>query len=266
MSKSARMFRFYHTAARMSARANLQYRGQHMINNIGSAVFGFIFIAIWRSVASGGVTHNGYDAATLTQYIVLCQCLMWITLFDQSGIQLARRVRDGSIGADLLRPVGFMGLQLAGMYGKRLYNFVFRSLTLAGIFWLTVGLLPPASANLWLLVPGWLLAMHSGIIITYLIGLVGFWTVEANWMYLAAQSLTFMLGGASIPLDFMPAALRSVALASPFPCLAYYPATLYLGTGGVRELISLALWAVGLTALAALLTWRARRRAEVVGG
>ncbi len=257
--------RFLGTAIRMSFRRNLQYRGQHMINNVASAIFGFIYIAIWQAVTRGGTGQPGYGAETLTRYIIVCQCMLWNTTFDRAGLELARKVRDGTIGSDLIRPVGFMALQMSQFYGGKLYGFLFRSLAVAGVFALTVGMPLPAG-QLLVVVAALALAMHIGTLMTYFVGLAGFWTVETSWLYLIAQTATLMLGGASVPLDFLPAGMQVFARLTPFPCMAYYPSALYLGLTGPATLLTMAGWAAGLTLLAGYLTTRARRRAEVVGG
>lgn len=249
----------------MSFRRNLQYRGQHMINNVASAIFGFIYMAIWQSVAHGGTGQPGYDALTLVQYIMINQCFLWLTTFDRFGVLLAGRVRDGTIGSDLMRPVSFMVLQVGQIYGGKLYNFFFRTLALAAIFAVTVGM-PLPSGRLLLVVAATVLATHIGSIFQYFVGLAGFWTVETNWLYLLFQTMTLLLGGPSVPLDFLPDPIAVIARALPFACLGYYPASIYLGLLGGRALAIMFGWAVVLTALAAHVTRRARRRAEVVGG
>jgi ABC-2 type transport system permease protein len=203
----------------------------------------------------------------MTLYIAACQCVLWITTFDHSGLEIARRVRDGSIASELLRPVGFAWLQLSQILGLKAYNFVFRSLVLALIFRLTVGFGPPAGWTAGLLsAAAWVLAAYTGALMVYFVGLAGFWTTEPSWMYLLLQSLAIFLGGASIPLTLLPGALAPVALASPFACMAYYPAAIYLGWMGARGLIPMVFWPAALTALALRLTAAARRRLEVVGG
>lgn len=258
---------FFLTAMRLSARSNLQYRGHHLINNVASAIFGFIYIAIWAAVAAGRTLDGVYDTALLTNYVVVNQCLLWLTTFDRSGIKLARRVRDGSIGIDLMRPVGLMRLHLAQNYGGRLYNLFFRSAVLALIYALAGGFPVPSDPARWpliLLAVG--LATHIGTVMTYLIGLSGFWTVETSWLYLGFMTMSLFFGGASIPLDLLPAGLGRLALATPFACMGYYPSAIYLGIRGPLGLIPMVGWAVAVTALAAYLTRAARRRADVVGG
>lgn len=258
---------FLVTAWRMSFRRNLQYRGQHMVNNVASAIFGFIYIALWRAVMAGRPEGGQFTAQSLTLYIATCQCLLWITTFDHSGLQIARRVRDGTIASELLRPVGFAPLQLSQIMGHKSYNFVFRSLVLAAIFRLTVGFSVPASWGAWALsAAAWILACYTGALMTYFVGLAGFWTTEPSWMYLLLQSLALFLGGASIPMNLLPGLLQSIARLTPFPCMAYYPAAIHLGWAGVEALVPLVVWPVVLTALAAGLTDLARRRLEVAGG
>jgi len=260
-----RSLRFVVAAVRMSFRRNLQYRGQHMINNVASAIFGFIYIAIWRGVAHGETGEPGYTSLVLTQYIMVNQCLLWLTTFDRFGVLLARRIRDGTIGADLLRPVDFMVLQMGQIYGGKLYNFFFRSLALAAIFALAMGM-PLPVGQLPLVILAVFLATHIGSTLMYFVGLAGFWTVETSWLYLIFQTMTILLGGPSVPLDFLPAGVELVSRVLPFACLGYYPSSIYLGLSGLDSLAVMATWAVVLTVLAGYATRRARRRAEVVGG
>lgn len=262
---AVRSARFFVAAVRMSFRRNLQYRGQHMINNVASAIFGFIYIAIWQAATRGWPGDSVYSSEVLAQYVMVNQCVLWLTTFDRFGVQLAGRVRDGTIGSDLLRPVNFMVLQMGQIYGGKLYNFFFRSLALAAIFGLAVGM-PWPTGRLLLVVLALLLATHIGSVLMYFVGLAGFWTVEASWLYLLFQTMTLLLGGPSIPLDFLPAGVSVIARAMPFACLGYYPAAVYLGLGGAGHLAIMAGWAVALTVLAAYVTVRARQRAEVVGG
>lgn len=257
--------RFVVAAIRMSFRRNLQYRGQHMINNVASAIFGFIYMAIWRSVAQAGTGEPGYTALSLVQYIMVNQCLMWLTTFDRYGVLLAGRVRDGTIGSDLMRPVGFMALQMGQIYGGKLYNFFFRTLALVAIFALAVGMQPPAG-SIPLVVAAIITATHIGSLMVYFVGLAGFWTVETGWLYILFQTMTILIGGPSVPLDFMPAAVATVARVLPFACIGYYPSSIYMGLLGGEALLIMVVWAVILTLVAINVTRRARRRAEVVGG
>lgn len=258
---------FYVAAWRMSFRRNLQYRGQHMVNNAASAVFGFIYIALWQAVIAGRTADGKFTSSSMALYIATCQALLWVTTFDHSGLHIARRVRDGTIASELLRPVSFAWLQLSQIIGVKSYNFVFRSAVMAAIFWLAVGFrLPTTVEGLALAAAAWIIAGYLGALMTYFVGLAGFWTTEPSWMYLTLQSLAIFLGGASIPLELLPGPVAAVARITPFPCLAYYPAVVHLGWSGGSTLRVMAFWAVALTVLALRLTAAARRRLEVVGG
>jgi len=45
--------RLHLLAARNGYRRGLQYRAAHMVNNLASAVFGFVYIAVWRAALAG---------------------------------------------------------------------------------------------------------------------------------------------------------------------------------------------------------------------
>lgn len=244
-----------------------------MINNAASAIFGFIYIALWYSVAGGGAGGEGGAApgvdapVVLAHYIAVNQSLLWVTTFDSSGMEIAARVRDGSIGTELMRPVSFFWTQVSRIYGIRAYNFVFRSLVLAAVFRVAVGLGPPEGLpRIAATALAWVMAAHIGAMLTYFIGLAGFWTTDVGWMYLALQMANLFLGGASVPLHYMPPALAAVAKLTPFACVAYLPTSLYLGWAGPEVLVPMLFWSLALPLTASAVTRRARRRVEVAGG
>ena len=95
---------------------------------------------------------------------------------------------------------------------------------------------------------------------------LAFWLRETGATWFLYQKFVFMIGGMLLPLEVLPNWLRHVALATPFPSMAYAPAR--LGSGHVEPslLAVQGAWLAGLCVAATLLFRAGERRLEVVGG
>ncbi len=253
----------YVLAARAAVRRELQYRWAHMVNNLGSAVFGFVYIAAWRAVL-GRQSLSGVDAAFMTRYMVVSQVFLWLTTFMTFGLGIPEGMRTGSVAADLARPVDFFGLYAAREAGALAYGLLYRCLPMAVLFALTVGFPLPGSWPLGL--AGVALGAYVGLCLNYLAGLAAFWTVQARWAWGLRQTLTLVLGGIAVPPAVYPGWLQGVVAWSPFRACGAIPTLIWLGRAGAGDLAAAAGWAAALTLLARALTGAARRRVEVQGG
>lgn len=69
---------------------NLQYKVAHLINNAASAIFGFVFIAIWTGVLQGKEQNSPYGVLDMTYYIAAVQCILWVSGFFNCGTQYSK--------------------------------------------------------------------------------------------------------------------------------------------------------------------------------
>jgi len=255
----------YLTAFRKAYRLNLQYRAAHMINNFGSALFGYVYIAIWQA-ATAEKSIGPYDASTMTHYIAFAQALLWITTFLRPALGIRDAVRTGTISLEMMRPVNFFAYVIGREAGHAYYNLWFRSAVLVAIFSFTVGMHVPETATLPVLIPSVLLAAYNGLCLAYLVGIAALWTYEVRWAYWLLHSLIFSIGGTAVPVDVLPSPLGQVTAWLPFACLIHHPTRVYLSLAGAEALLPPALWAVLLTGLGLILTRAGRRNMEVQGG
>jgi ABC-2 type transport system permease protein len=246
---------------------NLQYSASHLlINTVASAVFGVIYIYLWRSVTpvSG---FGDYTPLLITYYISFSQTTMWFTQF---GIRVHVRIRDavrsGDVATQLARPIHFFSYHMASEYGSMVYGLIFRGLPV-GLMLSIFGYYLPRNPATW----GWTLlslALGAYIAIThlYLVGMTAFWTTEIRSVFSIVSTLNLTLGGASMPLEVLPKPLCTLARWSPFACLTFNPARIWLELSGPELVIPAITWAVVLTVFAQWVTGKARAKLEVQGG
>ena len=132
----------YVLLAKKAFRRNLQYRAAHMANNVGSMIFGLIYIAIWQAAARGGEA-GPYNAQTLAWWVAFNQVMLWVAVFLPHGLGIPEMVRTGAVSLEMLRPLDFHLLVISRELGTVWYNLWFRTLPLAIVFAFAIGVYVP---------------------------------------------------------------------------------------------------------------------------
>lgn len=246
---------------------NVAYKWSHMINNLASAVFGFIYIALWQAVAPETSATDPYTRSSLTDMMVLAQSFAWITMFLPMGLGIQASIRTGAIALEMARPLPYFPMVLAREAGNLAYQGLYRSVPLALLFAVTVGWPMPGSAGALLLtIPSLLLAAYIALCLVYTVGMSSLWTTEIRWSHWLYYSFTSMLSGGWVPADMLPGWLGKVVPYLPFASQVFYPMRIYLGWDGAGALLIQGFWAAALTLWCWWLTSRALQRVVVQGG
>jgi ABC-type uncharacterized transport system permease subunit len=114
-----------------------------------------------------------------------------------------------------------------------------------------------------------ILAFCVAQLITLLMSLTSFWTLEVGGLSMTFEAVRSFLSGAIVPLWFMPGWLSTAAAALPFQAATYTPLAVYFGRppGGLATALAVqALWVLVLGALCAWVWSRAKHRVVVQGG
>ena len=230
----------------------------------------FLLRSVWTAVYAGRPSVDGVELSALITFVTLAN-LQLLAMRPMLVWYLERRIHEGEIGIDLLRPVPFLGQLLAQQAGATVGQLPF---VIVGIpFAVVLGSLTlpasPAAAG-WYLVSlalAYLIAMLMGL----LMGLVAFWTVQTVGVAVIYNFAAQFLGGALIPLYFFPDALRAVAELLPFQAQVFIPISIYTGvisnpSAVLGALAIQLLWVVILATVAGMVWQRARRVVTVYGG
>lgn len=230
----------------------------------------FLLKVIWTAVYDGRSSVDGVALPELITFVTVAQ-LQLLAMQPILVRYLERRIHEGKIGLDLVRPLPFLGQLLAQQIGATVAYLPF--LVVAIPFALLLGNLglpaSPMAAAIYLF--SFLLGYAVAMLIGLLMGLVAFWTVQTLGVSVIYRFAAQFFGGALIPLFLMPDGLRIVAELLPFQAQAHIPLSIYTGRIVEVEAIARALgvqifW-VGALAVLAWLTWqRARRIITVYGG
>lgn len=267
--------RAYAGIAAVAMRTLLIYRASLAISVAVLLVQIFALRVVWTwvyadraSVSGSGVTGE-ITLATQLAYVSLSTIQFW--LFDQwSAYSLPRRIREGRVGADLVRPVGLLHQAVLGRLGTTVAALPFAVAALPFAL-LIGGAEPPADgAALAAYLASLLMALVIATLLSVLVEMIAFWTLEVNGFLLTYSLVSRFLSGSLVPLWFMPDWLGTMAGVLPFQATTYAPVAIYLGTvQGTDALRSLAVslvWVALLWLLIRLVWTRAVRRIVVQGG
>jgi ABC-2 type transport system permease protein len=258
----------YLALARASARRALAERGVLAGRVVFLGVILFIFSRVWDTVlARGEVTVAGAGKAELIWYLAVTEwCVLSVPLIF---LAIEADVRSGDIASRLVRPVSYLGAQLAEALGEAALRLAV--LGPAGAlfaYWLADGF-PADPRGLAFALPLGVLAAVLAVLSTAAIGLSAFWIVDTSPVYWIWQKLAFVLGGLLLPLELYPDWLRALARFSPFPAMIWGPGRTAFGFApgaALTTTLELLAWSALVAAGLVWLSRRARLRLTVNGG
>lgn len=236
-------------------------RWSHLITSLGSALFGFIYIAIWESVLVGKALPAGYQLEDFIQYIVIGQLVLQMAVFLTPDLDLEEKFQSGMIEMEMMRPTSFLGTQVCIELGKIAYRVLFRTFPVLIVFLLVLQLPKlPELLHFLLFVVSLTLAIWLAIQMCYTIGIVACWLEDVRWLYTLYISLLLFFGGQMIPIDIFPEWLQLIARSLPFACIINDPIQFFLGRFQGIELSFALFWGVFFTFCNMWLTRQARLR------
>ncbi len=258
----------YAYLARTGYMRNTTYRWSHMLNNLASLVFGFLYISLWQAVApETAAAGDPYNRATMVNMMIVAQVFAWTNGFLPHGLGIHLTIRDGTIATHMARPIPYFPMIIMREVGNVLYQFLWRGMPIAIMFAFTLGFPRPASGlSLLMTVPSLVLGSYVTMTLLYTVGITSLWTTEVRWaQWLYFTTLTLLSGG-WIPADILPGWLGKVAPYLPFASQMYYPVRIYMGLSDPSGLLVQVAWAVAMTVWCLWITHRAQARIVVQGG
>jgi len=254
---------------RLAVQQQLTYRTAIWAGLATNFFFALLRVALLSALYAGQDEVNGLTMEGAITFVAISQAMiafLWIF----GSWDLMNTVYDGSIGADLLKPVRLMTFWAARDFGRSLVNLVARGVFLVAIVSLIYPISLPQHPAQWLylvlaLMLGWLVSFAW----RFLVNLAAFWTPDARGIGRISFTASGLLSGFLMPLRLYPDWFARLCYLTPFPALFNSTIEIYLGLISGRELwlalLNQLFWVVVLTFLA-LQTLRAGVRRLVIQG
>ncbi|HEY4156562.1 MAG TPA: hypothetical protein VGM29_00635 [Polyangiaceae bacterium] len=253
-----------------TVRGKLTYRVSAVLSLIASALGYMVFVLVWRAVYAENPGRLPLSARALFPYLLWAFALNFALMLSVES-RFAQRVRLGLVTSDLLRPIGFLPVQLAQAVGDVITNgWLLIPLLALGTWAFGFGVWPPtpSAALFGALSAGLGFLVNFGV--SYLLVQVIFLTDSYYGVFFTRTALQQVFSGLSAPLVLFPAPLRAVARALPFHHVIETPVRIWLGQAAPRELplllLEQAAWAAGLLLGASAIFSAVLRRHQIQGG
>ena len=219
----------YLTLFGLSWQKQLEVRSDFLFERIRSLSILFSLYFLWSALLVQGNQVLGYNREQLLTYVLMMTLLRaWVLgcVTDRIPSEIAK----GKIIDVLLRPISYMGYWATQDVANKSINLLSAVLELT-LFILCVSapLFYPKDLVVWL---GFgfstLLAMVLYFQMSYMLGVLGFWTSQSWGPRFSFEVILEFCAGAYFPIDFLPLVAQKVLHLLPFPYLIFYPLSIYL--------------------------------------
>jgi len=263
-------FKKYVSLLKMSMQVSFTYRFNFLINAISGVVFITSLYYVWKAIFAQRAELNGLTWEHMQSYLlVVFISNMLLSWYSETAI--SRRVMDGSVSMDLLKPIDFQKARLSETLGTSLVEGgICIIIAVIWAFMFTGVQVPPDASSAALFLLSLLLSVFIKFGIVYLSGLLCFYTTSMLGVAWARAAITNLFSGALVPIALFPDWLGTFAKLLPFQGIVAIPASLYMGQlSGMTALGQIGIqlfWAIVLW-LAGKALWRwSVRQVTIHGG
>jgi ABC-2 type transport system permease protein len=264
-----RKYKKYLSLIKTSMQQTLAYRSNFMMSIMVTVLLFISSFFLWKSVFVGRDTVSIYSWENMKGYLLVAFiCNTLLSWYSESSI--SRRILDGSVAMDLIKPYNFYFARLSETIGSSAFEaFVIAVTSVILILLLRIPL--PGDFMTWvcfLLSVLFALVIKFGIV--YLFSMLIFLTSSYMGIQWARAAITNLFSGGLVPLVFFPDWCQGVFGYMPFRYIVSFPASIFLnqadlsqiGNHFLREL----LWIVLLFLVGKALFAVSIRKVTIYGG
>ena len=262
----------YWSFFKMRLMAGLQYRAAALAGMSTQFVWGAMEILLYRAFWLEHPERFPMGMEALSNYIWLQQAFLTLFAMWNWEMEILESVKTGTVSYELLRPTDIYGMWMARSLALRLSRALLRMFPV-----ILIALLIPAPYGLRLWTGGLPLFLLSTVLMllvvcayTLLIYALTFHLTDPNGIMVLSVAAADLLGGAIVPLPFLPEKLRLFAALSPFGSMQNVPLRIYSGDIPLTDAPAVmglqVFWILTLVLAGYLLTRSGLRRTVIAGG
>ena len=254
----------------VSFQKQVTYRFDCFVGIVNGFLYVFIFTSLWKALYSQFDTtmHNGYTLIAIVTYAVLVMAVRISFTMDDSIIY--RKVMDGSISMELVRPTSFFFMNLAENVGHSLFHMMARTVPIVLISVFLFDIYIPFEVQRFL---AFIVSFIAGYILVsmmnFVAGLLAFWFIEIFPFLLFKYAFYTFFSGGVVPIDFFPEFLKPLVNFLPFQYMLYFPTTILIGRASLAEarsiIIAQLIWIVIMGGICVIM-WSAGKKKLIIQG
>ena len=248
----------------------LSYRFQVLMSFLSYLLVIALNYYLWKAVYANHAIIAGFTLSQMMTYVVIGWSAR--TFFaNRIDRMIGDAVRDGSIVMDLLKPTNYQLYHYCRSFGRAIFMFVFMTLPIIVVSSFLFSVHPPSGRLGPYLFPLSVLLsffLHAGI--SYVTGLVAFFTRNNEGVFRFKQMIVEVFSGVMIPITFFPGWVQSALFWLPFKYIAYVPLRIYLGMEPLKKVhqgvLLQAMWIILIYAAGQVIWHFGIRKLEIQGG
>lgn len=259
----------YFFVARIRILMAMAYRFEVFASIGGQMVLMASTVFIWNTAFRGDLVVEDVTRSQMLVYSVM-SALLGIFFYAGVADTIRERITQGQISTDLIRPVEPLLLWLSEDIGNAVSALLTKGLPLLACGFLLAGPVLPSSPEAFILfLPACALAYLILWLMTALVAMIAFWTVELGQLNMVKNALVGVLSGSFVPIWFFPEWFGEICAWLPFVYTYQGALGIFVGrTSGAEALRVIGLQAAWVLLLAGFLIvlWRKARGNVLVQG
>lgn len=248
----------------------LTYRFTVFGYRIGESLELVILIVMWTAIFQNATVIGSMTLKEMITYLLVGN-LFRVMVRNFLSDAVARDIKEGQLSLSLVKPMGYFTYIMTKEIGRisvaTLLSAISQVIVCAIFFNSLIFNLDPF--YLLLILVMLILAFFTELLLSYLIGLIAFWTDEIDGIYSSIDSLKRFFSGGYFPLSLLPQSFVTLSFLLPFAYSFYVPTQLYLRkidlTTGLKGVAVQLIW-IGVLSLIIKFVWtRGLKNYEGVG-
>ncbi len=219
----------YFTLTKAGILEGLTFRLSLFVTFIGNIIYMIIIYFLWKAIFNSSPTGvvNGMTFSDTMIYLVLAGSM--VSMVEVFLVwQMSRKVQQGTIVLDLLKPIRFGAYTFFSNTGEVVVRFFIVFLPTAIAVYFLSGCAIPLGMNLLRFLPSFILGFLINYMINMMIGTLCLFTQSSWGINIMKEVIISLLSGASIPLVFFPDEIRVIVERLPFQSIYHTPLQMLL--------------------------------------
>lgn len=238
-----------------------QHRARNFLWFLIAFINPLVLLLFWQGILSDNQTLHGWNINSIRTYYLLL-IIAQAGLMNHVELYVAYvDIKQGELMRELLKPFSYFSIRVISESPWRILQMTYAIVTVSLLVaFLKIPL--ELEQNLPIIALSLVIAFNAYILSFFfkmMLGLTAFWMTNIDSILETNDVLIFSLSGLIIPINLFPSWMYTVANATPFPYILYYPITAFIGMYSSAELLQIILiqlgWIIGFFAICKLM-WR----------
>ncbi len=248
----------------------LTYRFTVIAYRVGEMMEVLVLVVMWSAIYKTAPLIKGFTLPEMLTYVLVGN-LFNVAVRNFLTATASRDIESGDLSMMLIKPISYFKFMMIREIGRDGFATVLSTISQLIIlsFFLDRIVFNTDLLYLGVIAVMMFLAFLSELLLSYLIGLISFWTDEVDGIYLTIERLKKFFSGGYFPLSLLPVVLLQTSYFLPFAYSYFVPTLLYLKkiplTLALQGLMVQIVWIVILYTIVSITWKRGVKRYEGVG-